>query len=143
MTTVTLTPQVLGQAEKAHQAMLDHITAGTGITYHQFVALTMIGASGGLVGRDQLVDQLIGALKMDRVAAGTIIADLAADGLFLDLSDEVAFTEAGQSRHRQLRATVDDVVGRVYGDLPAEDLATAGSLLTTITTRLNAELADK
>jgi DNA-binding MarR family transcriptional regulator len=143
MTTVTLNPQVLGQAEKAHQAMLEHITSGTGITYHQFVALTMTGASGGLVGRDQLVGQLVGALKIDRVAAGTIIADLAAAGLLQDLPNEVAFTEAGQTRYRQLRAAVDDVVGRVYGDLPAEDLATAGQVLTTITTRLNAELANK
>jgi hypothetical protein len=48
-------------------------------------------------------------------------------------------TEAGQARYREIRASVDETINRVYGDIPTDDLATAGRVLTLITARLNAE----
>ena len=36
---------------------------------------------------------------------------------------------------------IDQITTRLYGDLPADDLATAGRVLTVITARTNAELA--
>jgi hypothetical protein len=49
---------------------------------------------------------------------------------------------AGQARYSQIRAAVDEVIARAYEDLPVGDLATAARVLTLVTVRLNAELAD-
>jgi hypothetical protein len=50
-------------------------------------------------------------------------------------------TDAGQQLHRQIRTAVSQITQRLWGDLPAEDLATAGRVLSTVLARANAELA--
>jgi hypothetical protein len=50
-------------------------------------------------------------------------------------------TDAGQQLHGQIRTAVTQITQRLWGDLPAEDLATAGRVLSTVLTRANAELA--
>ena len=55
----------------------------------------------------------------------------------------VGLTDAGQARYQQIRTAIGDITARLYGDLPADDLATTGRVLTTITARANAELAGK
>jgi hypothetical protein len=46
---------------------------------------------------------------------------------------------AGEVRQRD---ALEDITARLFADFPPEDLATAGRVLTIITTRANAELAD-
>ena len=52
-------------------------------------------------------------------------------------------TVTGPARqlHSRIGTAVADITRRLWGDLPAEDLATAGRVLTVITDRANAELA--
>ena len=50
-------------------------------------------------------------------------------------------TDAGQRLYGQVRAAVTQTTERLWGDLPAGDLATAGRVLTIVTERANAELA--
>jgi hypothetical protein len=54
----------------------------------------------------------------------------------------VGLSEAGQGRYREIRAVLQGVTARLFADFPPEDLATAGRVLSIITTRANAELAD-
>ena len=56
-------------------------------------------------------------------------------------SPRVSLTEVGQARYREIRAALDDVTGRLFRDLSPEDLATAGRVLSIVTTRAHAELA--
>ena len=144
-TTPTLNGQVIGQAENALRALLLRALSRTGGgTYPQWVALNLTAASGGSVDRDQLVSRMTGGLKIDESAAEAVIAELTASRLLQDLPGQrsvVEFTDAGQARYRQTRAAVDEVTARLFGDLPAEDLATAGRVLTVITARANAELS--
>jgi hypothetical protein len=53
----------------------------------------------------------------------------------------VKLTDSGQLLHSQIRAAVIPITERMWGDLPAEDLATAGRVLSTVLERANAELA--
>ncbi|HEY5987679.1 MAG TPA: hypothetical protein VIV12_15085 [Streptosporangiaceae bacterium] len=53
----------------------------------------------------------------------------------------VGLTGAGQARYRQIRTAIGEITERLYGDLPAADLAIAGRVLATITARANEELA--
>lgn len=54
---------------------------------------------------------------------------------------QIALTPAGTARLQQVRAGVGQITQRLYGGLPAEDLATAHRVLATVTGRANAVLA--
>lgn len=144
-TTPTLNGQILGEAEHAARAVLDRLLARTGNTFHHWVALNFTAVSGGSVDRDQLIGRMTGALKIDESVVLAAIEDLtASDLLKIPSSDgsRIVLTTAGQARHSQLRAAIAETTARLYADLPADDLATAGRVLTIITARANAELAD-
>jgi DNA-binding MarR family transcriptional regulator len=137
-TAPVLTPQIVGQAENAHKPILAGILAPTGMTMSQWVALTMTANAGGAIEADQLAAQMAGALKIDQVTARDTIAELVAARLLAGEASRVGFTDAGRARHGEIRAAIDAVIARVYGDIPAEDLVTAARVLTLITARLNA-----
>ena len=59
-----------------------------------------------------------------------------------DDAEPVRFTAAGAQVFGQIRGATTEITKRLWGDLPAEDLATAGRVLSIITERANAELAD-
>ena len=143
MPTPSLNGQVLGEAERATRAVLDRVLARSGLTFHDWVVLNIAGA--GPVGRDHLVARMTHALKIDEVAVLDAVTELTGRGLVeAGPSGEVSLvtlTGAGRARHGEIRAAVDEITTRLYGDLPADDLATAGRVLTVITARANAELA--
>ncbi len=134
-----LSTQVIGQAESALGAISGPLLARTGTTFNQWLVLTVTAAGGADVGRDELVARITGARKIDAEQVETAVRELAAAGLVLD-QPRVRLTEAGQARYREIRAALDDVTGRLFGDIPPEDLATAGRVLSIVTARANAEL---
>lgn len=143
-TTPTFSAQLLGQTEKAANAILDRLLAQPGLTEPQWVTLTLTVMSGGALDHDQLVDRVAGALKVSDAEAQARIAELAGARLLFVPDDErapVKVTDAGQQLHTRIRAAVSQVTQRLWGDLPVEDLATTGRVLTTVLTRANAELA--
>lgn len=145
-TTPAFSTQVIGQAENALGALMNRVLARTGGTFRQWVALNLTAASGGAIDRGQLVSRITGALKIDDSAALAAIAELTASRLMESLPGEdsrVGLTDAGQARYQQIRTAIGEITARLYGDLPADDLATTGRVLTTITARANAELAGK
>lgn len=139
--TMTLNPQIIGQAENAHRPILDRILARTGTSRHQWFALTITAANGGAIESDQLTARMTGALKIGEAEVAAAVAELTAARL-MEATDgwALSLTGAGQARYRGIRGSVDEVVGRAYGDIPAEDLATAARVLQLITARLDAEL---
>jgi DNA-binding MarR family transcriptional regulator len=140
----TLTPQIIGQAEKTMNAILFRLLAGPGLTEAQWITLTLTAAGGGSTGRGQLAAQVAHALKVSEAQAREHLASLAAAQLVQDPGDDagpVRFTAAGTEVFGQIRGATAEVVKRLWGDLPAEDLATAGRVLSIITERANAELA--
>ena len=142
--TPSFNAQILGQTEKALNAILDRELAGTGLTEPQWVTLTLTVMSGGTVERDQLVDRVAGALKVSVAEAQARVAELAAAGLLQAPEGEgsrVTLTHAGRQLHAGIGAALTPITQRMWGDLPAEDLATAGRVLSTILARANAELA--
>ncbi len=145
-TTPAFSTQVIGQAENALGALMNRVLARTGGTFRQWVALNLTAASGGAIDRGQLVSRITGAVKIDDSAALAAIAELTASRLMESVPGEdsrVGLTDAGQARYQQIRTAIGEITARLYGDLPAGDLATTGRVLTTITARANAELAGK
>jgi DNA-binding MarR family transcriptional regulator len=142
-TTPTFSTQLIGQTEKTLNAILDRLLASTPLDEPQWVTLTIAVMSGGPVERDALVSRVAGSLKISDARAQARVDELKAAGL-LDASGDgasVVVTEAGQELHGRVRGTVAEITERMWGDLPAEDLAAAGRVLTTVLERANAELA--
>jgi len=130
-----LNPQILGLAENAHRAILNRALNGTGLTYESYVALKI--ASGGPVPAVAFPGTIAGALKVDPEAADQIIADLAAAGL---LTADSSLTDQARDLLDRIGAAVGSSVAGAYAGIPAEDLETAGRVLTLITDRLTAIL---
>ncbi|MDI2125564.1 MarR family winged helix-turn-helix transcriptional regulator [Yinghuangia seranimata] len=142
-TATPLNPQILGQAENAHRALLERILGTHGGTYHQWVALTLTANGGDTVERAPLLGRIAGALKVDAETASRALSDLVAEGLVAETPDgaSVAATEAGRARFGAVRAAIGEKLGRAYAVATAEELAVAGRVLAAVTERIDAELA--
>lgn len=139
----TLTPRVIGQAEKTLNAILARHLDGTGLTEPQWVILTLAVTGGGSFGRGEFARQVAGALKTGVAPAEDQIGRMAATG-HLGLSGDggtVTVAEAGRRVYAQITAATGEIVQRLWRDLSADDLATAGRVLTIITERADADLA--
>jgi predicted enzyme related to lactoylglutathione lyase len=140
MSTSTLSPRILGQAENAHRALLERLLIGTPVTYERWGALTLVAASDQVTERD-MIERLGSALKIDPDAVRAILTDLTTLGLLTTDSMHVRLSDAGRTVYNRLRQTLDATVAELYGDMPADDLEVAGRVLTQITARVNAKLA--
>jgi hypothetical protein len=142
--TPTFTAQLLGQTEKAANAILDRLLSQPGLTEHQWIALNVTVMNDGGVDAHQLEDQVANALRISTAEARGRITELAAAQL-LDVPDDerapIKLTDAGMQLYTQIRTAVTQVTERLWGDLPAADLATAARVLSTILERANAEVA--
>jgi DNA-binding MarR family transcriptional regulator len=142
-TTPTFSAPVIGQTEKALNAILDRQLAGTGLTQPQWVTLTLTVMSGGSVDRHELTGRVAVALKVTEAEAQARIAELAAAQLLQGPDGQgspVKVTEAGRQLHGEIRSAVTQITERLWGDLPAQDLETAGRVLSTVLARANTEL---
>jgi hypothetical protein len=145
-TTPTFSARLLGQTEKAANAILDRQLAGTGLTEPQWVTLSLIVAAGGPVDGDELAVLLAGILKISDAEARTLITELAGAQLLQGAGADgslATLTDVGERLYGKIRAGVTQITERLWGDLPAEDLATAGRVLSTVLERANSELAER
>jgi hypothetical protein len=134
-----LSTQVIGQAESALGALLDPLLAEAGITFGQWLVLTVTAASGTGAGRGQLAARIADARKTSQTAIEAAIAELATAGL-VTADGPVVLTDAGRTVYQRIRGRLEEITTRLF-DFPAEDLATAGRVLGIVTARANALLA--
>jgi hypothetical protein len=139
----TFSPRVIGQTEKTLNAILVRQLAGTGLTEPQWVILTLAVTSGGTAGHEAFTRMVTDALKISETQAHALIGDLVTAGR-LRITGEppaVMVTGPGRQSHSRIGTAIADITRRLWEDLPAEDLATAGRVLAIITDRANVELA--
>jgi hypothetical protein len=141
METITLNPQIVGQAENAHGAIMDLVLAGTGLDRDRWVALSLITFAGGTIETDTLIARAADALKIAPDTARAAIKALDATGLVTQDGAQVTITEAGRTLVAAVRGKTGPIIARAYADVPAEDLALAARVLIQITKGLNRELA--
>lgn len=134
-----LNTQVIGQAESALGALLEPLLADAGITFQQWLVLTVTAASGGRTDRGQLVARIAGARKIDPTEVESAIAELTAAGL-ATAAGPLALTDSGQDMYQRIRGAIDELNAELFA-FPPEDLATAGRVLSIVTERANAVLA--
>jgi DNA-binding MarR family transcriptional regulator len=135
--------QLIGQAEKTMNAILDRLLAGR-VSEPEWVTLVLIAGSGGSSDPGQLTARVALALKQNPRAASDLVRQLAAKGLVQiepGPGPGVALTEAGRRLVGGLQQQTAEVTERLWGDLPAADLEVAGRVLRTVLERAEAELA--
>jgi DNA-binding MarR family transcriptional regulator len=121
---------------------MDRVLAGTGGTFHQWVALNFTAVNGESIDRSLLIARLAGALQIDDTAADAVITELAAEGLLQSASGSVvALSDAGRERYARIRAAIDQTTAPLFADISADDEATTRRVLTTISERADVELA--
>jgi hypothetical protein len=119
-----------------------HATRSVGLTCTDN-GLTLAVTNGGTAERDQFTRMVADALKISETEARAHIGDLVT-AQQLQITGEapaVTATSAARQLHRRISAAITGITQRLWGDLPAGDLATAGRVLAIITERANAELA--
>jgi DNA-binding MarR family transcriptional regulator len=126
--------RLVGQTEKTLNAILDKVLAGT-VSERQWVALVVI-AGGGPAG-----DRVARALKTDQRGAADHIAALAAQGLVETGPSGTAVTADGQRLIDRVQAQVGEITQRLWGDIPAADMAVVRRVLGTVLERAEAELS--
>jgi hypothetical protein len=137
----TLTPRVIGQAEKTLNAILARQLVGTGLAEPDWVILTLAATSGEPPGRDQFTRTVADALKISEAGARARIGAMVTAQQLQITGEGVTVTGAALQVHERIRAATVGITQQLWGDLPAGDLATAGRVLAIITERANAELA--
>ena len=144
-TETTFTPQVLGETEKALNAILIRELTVNGLTEHEWIAMQLTTAAGGTLSHEQLVGRLAGALKRGVTHAEERVDELVRAGLltYVDADGEglVRVTDTGREVHGGIRATVAEITRRLWGDLSQVDLDVTGRTLATILQRANAEFS--
>jgi hypothetical protein len=134
--------QFIGRTERTLRALMDQVLAGTGGTFHQWVALNFTAVNGESIDRPQLIARLTNALRIDDTAADAVITELAAEGLLQAESESVvALSDAGRVRYARIRDAIDQTTVPLFADIPADDEATTRRVLTTISDRADTQLA--
>jgi hypothetical protein len=140
----TFSAQLLGQTEKAANAILERLLAEPGLTEPQWVMLSITVMSGGSLDRQRLVERAVAAAQFSEAEAQARLSELA-DAQLLHVPDDeltpLKLTHRGRQVHTDIRAAVSQITQRLWGDLPVEDLDAAGRVLNTVLARANAELA--
>jgi len=135
--------QLIGQAEKTMNAILDRLLAGR-VSEPEWITLVLIAGSGGSADHGQLTAHVAHALKENQKQAAARVGQLAGRGLVQiepGPGSGVALPEAGRRLVAGLQQQTAEVTERLWGDLPAADLEVAGRVLRTVLERAEAEHA--
>ncbi|MFI6402030.1 MarR family transcriptional regulator [Streptomyces sp. NPDC050548] len=144
MTTATTTPadaRMLGLAHYAARAVLESVLVRHGVGFQQQITLRPVAVAAGPVDRGQLSADTAAALKVGENSVQATIDELITAGLLGTDASDVRITDAGRELFARITKETSAASARIWGDIPEEDLATTGRVLTLITERANAELA--
>lgn len=133
-------PTLIGQTEKALDAILLRELDGTGLSPSGWVVLKLAAGAGGRLGRQGLVDLATAQAKFDAEKSTAEIETALSLGLLEADGDKVALTPAARELQAQVVGATEEIRARLWGDLPEADLAAAGRVLSTALARANAEL---
>ncbi|MER7513384.1 MarR family transcriptional regulator [Streptomyces lavendulae] len=132
--------RLLGLAHYAARGVLEHILARHGLTFTQHSALPAAVTADAPQTPDDLITQIHGSLKTDPAAIHATIDELLAQQLLTADGAWLHPTDAGRELLAEVGADTAPVTARIWGGIPAEDLAVAGRVLALVTGGVNAGL---
>lgn len=133
-------PPLIGQTEKALNAILTRELEGAGVSEPGWVLMKLTAAMGGGDGREALVGRAAAVSKLQPAVMESEIDALVESGFLATKEEGIVLTAKARDLQERVGARVGEITARLWGDLPSEDLATAGRVLGTVLDRANAEL---
>ncbi|MFJ8597514.1 MarR family transcriptional regulator [Streptomyces shenzhenensis] len=133
--------RALGLAHYAARGVLEHVLARHGITFQQQIALRAAVSADVPQTPDALVAQVRDSVKADPDDIRATLDELLAKGLLVADGAHLRPTAAGRELIPAVSAETAPITARIWGGVPAEDLAAAGRVLALVKDRANAELA--
>ncbi|MEU1304900.1 MarR family transcriptional regulator [Streptomyces shenzhenensis] len=133
--------RALGLAHYAARGVLEHVLARHGVTFQQQMALRAAVMADAPQTPDDLIAQVRAALKADPADIRATLDELLAKQLLVADGAHLRPTDAGRELIPAVSAETAPITARIWGGIPAEDLAAAGRVLTLVRERANAELA--
>jgi hypothetical protein len=142
MSTPTFGPRLIGETEKSLNAILDRHLSADGLTEQHWITLSFAAMNSDPVCASKLAKGVASRAKFTEDDVHARISELVDAQLLSDCgSSGVTISDAGERLHARILDANIDVTKRLWGDLPAEDLATTARVLATVLERANAELA--
>ncbi|MFE5207227.1 MarR family transcriptional regulator [Streptomyces sp. NPDC056600] len=133
--------RVLGLAHYAARGVLERVLARHGLTFQQQILLRAAVIADTPPTADDLVVQVQGFLKVAEAGVRATLGELVARRLLVADGAYLRPTDAGRELLAVTAGEVAPVSARVWGGIPAEDLAAVGRVLALVTERAEAELA--
>ncbi|MYY13312.1 MarR family transcriptional regulator [Streptomyces sp. SID4919] len=133
--------RVLGLAHYAARGVLEHVLARHGLTFQEQIVLHAAATADAPRTPDDLVTEVQGSLKAAPAALRATLGELLVKRLLVQDGAHLRPTDAGRELLAAARAELAPAAARVWGGIPAGDLAAAGRVLALVTERANAELA--
>jgi DNA-binding MarR family transcriptional regulator len=133
--------RALGLAHYAARGVLEHVLARHGVTFQQQIALRAAVTADAPRTPDDLITQVRDSLKADPAGIRTTLDELLARQLLVTDGAHLRPTDAGRELIAAAGAETAPVSARIWGGIPAEDLAATGRVLALVTERADAELA--
>lgn len=130
----------LALAHYAARGVLERVLARHGVTFQQHVALRAALVCDAPQTPDALLTQVQQSLKADPADIRATLHELLAEHLLVAEDGHLRPTDAGRELIAAVGAETAPVSARIWGGIPAEDLAVAGRVLAHVTERANAEL---
>ncbi|MGW7091482.1 MarR family transcriptional regulator [Streptomyces sp. NPDC054874] len=131
----------LALAHYAARGVLETVLARHGATFQQQVALRAAVTSDAPQTPEGLLTQVQESLKADPADIRATLDELRAKRLLVADGVHLRPTDAGRELLAAVGAETAPVSARIWGGIPAEDLAAAGRVLALVTERANAEFA--
>ena len=131
--------QLIGQTEKAMNAILDRLIADA-VTEPQWVTLVLTARNGGPADSGQFPGRVAQALAVDQATAADHIGQLAKKGLVSTAGGVITVAEAGQQLLDRVQGQTGEIIQRLWGDLPTADHEATRRMLSTVLARAQAEL---
>ncbi|WP_432102438.1 MarR family transcriptional regulator [Streptomyces sp. bgisy091] len=131
----------LALAHYAARGVLEHVLARHGVTFQQQITLRAAATSGTPPTPDGLLVQVQRSLKAEPAGIRTTIDELLERRLLVADGAHLVPTDAGRDLLAAVGAETAPFSARIWGGIPAEDLAAAARVLALVTERAEAELA--
>lgn len=133
--------RVLGLAHYAARGVLERVLARHGLTFQERIVLHAAATGDAPRTPDGLVTEVRGSLKADPAALRATLGELLAKRLLVQDGAYLRPTDEGRGLLAAAHAELAPAAARIWGGIPAGDLAAAGRVLALVTERANAELA--
>ncbi|MEU3266691.1 MarR family transcriptional regulator [Streptomyces bacillaris] len=131
----------LALAHYAARGVLETVLARHGITFEQQVTLRAAITADTPQTPDGLLARVQESLKAAPAGIRTTIDHLRSERLLVADGPHLRPTDAGRELLAAVSAETAPLSARIWGGIPAEDLAATGRVLALVTERANAELA--